>query len=172
MSAELREDPATPTNTCHGQDLATDRSGGRINGNNGQDRLMTHQSVAIQPALLGVSAAAAYCGISRALFYSLAADGTIGPLPVRFSSRVLYSRKVLDQWIDAGCPPRTKWLAIRQGGGMTEKEFRQLNQRLRQRQAALRSSRDRSEPVHIKNLLPGVMDRIRRRMGRQRGAGK
>ena len=96
------------------QAVAQNRPGGPKNG---QDRLTTIQSSPIEPALLSVSEAARYCGISRALFYSLCADGTIAVAPIRLSSRVLYPRKLLDKWIDAGAPSRPDWRRMRDREG-------------------------------------------------------
>ena len=61
-------------------------------------------------ALLDTENAAAYCGMSRSTFDHLAAQGSIGPKPIRFTKRtVLWSRAELDQWIAKGCPSRTQW---------------------------------------------------------------
>lgn len=61
--------------------------------------------VIIEPALLSASEAAAYCGVSRSLWYQMHSAGQV-PLPIRLSSRVLWSRKSLDEWIEQGCCSR------------------------------------------------------------------
>ena len=50
---------------------------------------------------------------------------------------------------------------------MTEKEFIQANERLKQRQAAIRKAHKQAEPVRIGELIPGVLTDIERRWQRQ-----
>jgi hypothetical protein len=54
------------------------------------------------------------------------------------------------------------------GPGMTEREFLRLNRELHRRQERTREARKRSEPVHIRQVLPGVMDKILHRSEQQR----
>ena len=51
---------------------------------------------------------------------------------------------------------------------MTEQEFTRVNERLRQRQAAIRRAREQAAPVHISQILPAVMADIgHRRLRRE-----
>lgn len=59
--------------------------------------------------------AAARLGISRALFYEMAADGRLGPMPIAFGRRRVWRSAELAAWVAAGAPPRREWLK-RQGG--------------------------------------------------------
>jgi hypothetical protein len=52
---------------------------------------------------------------------------------------------------------------------MTEQEFIRLNDELRKSQAAIRKARERSEPVHISEVLPEVMENIEQCIMQQRG---
>jgi len=61
--------------------------------------------------LLSASEAAALCGVSRSLWWSMSSAGKI-PLPVRLSGRTLWRRAELERWTEAGCPARCRW----QGG--------------------------------------------------------
>lgn len=58
------------------------------------------------PLLLSAKQAASICGISRSMFYSMLSSGEIGVMPIRLRNRVLFNRKELECWIDAGCEPR------------------------------------------------------------------
>jgi len=69
-----------------------------------------------QASLLSVEQAAAVAGVSASTFKRLVRAGKVGPLPVRFSARLVrWSRPVLEAWIAAGCPTRRQW-AERKGG--------------------------------------------------------
>jgi hypothetical protein len=56
------------------------------------------------------------------------------------------------------------------GYEMKEKKFITLNSELHRRQARIRKERERNEPVHIGQILPGVMNDILRRSEQQRRA--
>jgi predicted DNA-binding transcriptional regulator AlpA len=66
---------------------------------------------------IGLSAAdaAALLGISESHFYCLHKTGRLGPLPVRMGRAVRWSRQELIEWFNAGSPPRSRWIAMRQG---------------------------------------------------------
>ncbi len=67
--------------------------------------------------LLTFAEAAELLNLSRSLLYEMDADGRLGPLPVRFpkTRKALLRAKELTDWVDAGCPGRTKWLALQAG---------------------------------------------------------
>lgn len=53
---------------------------------------------------------------------------------------------------------------------MKEREFIRLNEQVRRRQAAIRRSREKSEPVRIGQVLPAVMRSICKRTENQGAA--
>ena len=58
--------------------------------------------------------AARLCGVSRATWYSLRKAGRI-PRPVRIGRRVLWRIEELREWMAAGCPPCSRWDAMKKG---------------------------------------------------------
>ena len=66
----------------------------------------------MEPLLLSAKDSAKLLGIGRTLFYSMYSSGRLGPLPIRFGRRVLWDRKELEAWIEAGCPKRDRWLEV------------------------------------------------------------
>jgi len=64
-----------------------------------------------EPFLVSAAEAAALCGVSRSLWWSLHSAGKI-PLPVKLSGRTLWRRAQLARWTEAGCPSREKWAQI------------------------------------------------------------
>jgi len=67
------------------------------------------------PAPLAVSAAAAAAllGISRAHWLRLCSAGRV-PEPVRLGRCVRWNVDELKRWIEAGCPGRDRWIALRE----------------------------------------------------------
>ena len=51
-------------------------------------------------------------GISRAHVWKLASSGRL-PKPVRLGRAVRWPRKVLEEWLAAGAPPRDRWESMR-----------------------------------------------------------
>lgn len=68
----------------------------------------------INPLLLSVKDAAKLLGISPSSFRKLHNSGRLGPLPIRLSIKLLFSRRELVAWIKADCPARVQWQAIKQ----------------------------------------------------------
>jgi len=70
-----------------------------------------------RPLCIGAADAAAMLGISRALFYAMASDGRLGPLPLAFGRRRVWRLAELQAWVanDPPCPPRAVWQ--KEGGG-------------------------------------------------------
>jgi len=81
------------------------------------DKMSNNQSpepLRIEPSLLlSFADAAALLGISRALLYSMWADGRLGPQVVKIGRRSLLNRAELEQWVSAGLPPRNVWGAMK-----------------------------------------------------------
>jgi excisionase family DNA binding protein len=71
----------------------------------------TCQEAKINPLLLSAGEAAKLIGICRSHFYALHSSGRLGPLPVRLGRRILWNRKELETWVEAGCPSRESWLS-------------------------------------------------------------
>ena len=72
------------------------------------DALQKH----IESFLVDAAGAAKLLGIGKSLFYEMAASGRLGPMPIEFNSKKLYSVKELDKWVLHKCPPREQWLQI------------------------------------------------------------
>lgn len=69
------------------------------------------------PLLLDFATAAVRLGVGKTLLYEMAADGRLGPVPIKFGRRSLICAAELESWTAAGCPPRARWIAMREGGG-------------------------------------------------------
>lgn len=65
--------------------------------------------------LIDAKDAAALLGIGRSLLYQMHSSGRLGPLPIRLGRAVRWQRSELEAWVNAECPARQKWLAIRKG---------------------------------------------------------
>lgn len=67
----------------------------------------------MESLLLNAKESAIKIGIGRSLFYSLNSSGKLGPMPIKLGRRTLWSAKELENWVEAGCPCREKWLKIK-----------------------------------------------------------
>lgn len=63
--------------------------------------------------LVDFAEAARQLSISRALLYSMSADGRLGPAPLHIGRRALLNRRELSDWCDCGLPNREKWQEIK-----------------------------------------------------------
>lgn len=59
--------------------------------------------------LCSAADAAKLLGIGKSLFYSMHSTGRLGPMPVVFNSKKLWSISELQAWVAAGCPIRDNW---------------------------------------------------------------
>lgn len=66
----------------------------------------------IEPQGLPAAAAAKLLGVSQSHFYQLHRTGRL-PLPVRLGRAVRWRRQELLDWMTAGCPSRSRWMALR-----------------------------------------------------------
>lgn len=73
----------------------------------------TDVMLAAEPLLVKPAEAARLLGMSRSTLDKLEASGVIGPKPVRFGAKVLWSPAKLREWIEADCPGRVEWTARR-----------------------------------------------------------
>ena len=64
-----------------------------------------------EPLLVDSKQAAAMLSIGRSHFYAMLSSGRIGPMSYKLGKRTLYSVKELREWVEAGMPPRQKWIA-------------------------------------------------------------
>lgn len=62
----------------------------------------------IKPLLVSAREAAQLLSVSRSHFYKLHSSGRV-PLPVSLGRAVRWSRRELEDWVNAGGPPRHKW---------------------------------------------------------------
>ena len=60
--------------------------------------------------LVGAEQAAAMLSIGRTHFYSMLNSGTIGPMAHKLGRRSLFSVQELREWVNAGMPPRQRWI--------------------------------------------------------------
>jgi predicted DNA-binding transcriptional regulator AlpA len=58
-------------------------------------------------------------GISVATFWRWDASGELGPPGIRKGGRRLWPLAEIRQWVAAGMPRRSEWLALRQANGKT-----------------------------------------------------
>lgn len=56
--------------------------------------------------------AAKFLGVSLSHLYQLHRTGRL-PIPVRLGRAVRWSRQELIEWLNAGCPSRSRWLTLR-----------------------------------------------------------
>ena len=61
--------------------------------------------------LLSATKAAKLVGVARSTFYELHRTGFLGPEPVRLGKCSMWSRSLLEDWVQAGCPVREEWLS-------------------------------------------------------------
>jgi prophage regulatory protein len=71
-----------------------------------------------QPLLVPAEVAGAMCGRSEASWWRDLAAGRI-PAPIKLGGRTLWRTQELRAWVEAGCPDRRVWEALRgpRGGG-------------------------------------------------------
>ena len=62
----------------------------------------------VHARLIDAAAAARLCGVSKSGWWAFHAAGRC-PLPVRLGRATRWRRDELSDWIDAGCPSRSKW---------------------------------------------------------------
>jgi len=60
--------------------------------------------------LVGTKQAAEMLSIGRSHFYSMLSSGQIGPMAHKLGKRSLFSVNELREWVNAGMPPRQKWI--------------------------------------------------------------
>ncbi len=66
--------------------------------------------------LLSIKETAARCGISPRQVYKLIASGRFGPELVHIARSVRIRESELDAWLQASCPPRERFEALRAAG--------------------------------------------------------
>jgi predicted DNA-binding transcriptional regulator AlpA len=64
--------------------------------------------------LLGRKESAVLCGTAVRTWDRLVSSGKT-PRPIRLGGRPMWRRRVLLQWIEAGCPDRDRWEVISEG---------------------------------------------------------
>jgi len=62
-----------------------------------------------EPLLIPVSGVCRLLSILRSSFFSLRSAGRIPLQPVRLSSKLLYRRDEVEQWVAKGCPAAGRW---------------------------------------------------------------
>lgn len=74
----------------------------------------TEQTIkkSLTPLLVDAKTASRLCGVGLSLWYEMVSTGRIGPTPIEFNSKKLYSVSELGNWILHRCPPRDKWVEI------------------------------------------------------------
>lgn len=69
-----------------------------------------------EPLAVGAHDAVRMCGVSRATWYRLMSSGRV-PQAVRLGSRIVWPVDDLRDWVNAGCPARDRWAAVKGGHG-------------------------------------------------------
>lgn len=46
--------------------------------------------------------------VNRSTLYSWLSSGRL-PMPLRIGKSVRWAKRIIDRWIEAGCPPRERW---------------------------------------------------------------
>lgn len=69
------------------------------------------------PEAMDGAAAAHFCGVARSTWLKLHSAAGV-PRPVRIGRRVLWLRGELLAWLEAGCPARDRWDAMRRPAGV------------------------------------------------------
>ena len=64
----------------------------------------------MDPLLISADESAQMLGIGRTLFYSMHSSGRLGPMPIKLGRRSLWNHKEIEEWTEAGCPVRNRWL--------------------------------------------------------------
>lgn len=67
-----------------------------------------------QPFAVTTKEAARLCGISERHLLKLDDDGKLGPTALRLGNCVRWNVSEIEEWLNAGCPDRERWIAIRQ----------------------------------------------------------
>lgn len=70
-----------------------------------------HSATTAQPLLVSADEAATLVQVSRSTWMKLKASGGL-PKPVRLARRVLWRVDELKAWVNAGCPPHSRWQQI------------------------------------------------------------
>jgi len=64
------------------------------------------------PLLLSAVETAALLGIARSHLYALHSSGRL-PIPIKLGRRSLWRKNELEAWVQAGCPARSRWAAMK-----------------------------------------------------------
>jgi hypothetical protein len=83
----------------------------------------------IPPLLVNGPTAARLCGVSARTWATLNTLGKTPP-PIRLGGRVLWNRRELLRWVDAGCPDRAAWMVVKSAPGTPAGRPRQAGPRL------------------------------------------
>ncbi len=68
----------------------------------------------MQTELLTVRELAQKLKVGRSTFHAHNARGLIGPKPIKIGGVVRYYANEIAEWIKAGCPCRSRWIAMQQ----------------------------------------------------------
>ncbi len=71
--------------------------------------------IADSPLLVSSTDAARLLSVGRSLLLQMDSDGRLGPMPIRFGKRTLWSTKELHKWVEKKCPNRETWQQILAG---------------------------------------------------------
>ena len=73
---------------------------------------MDNKQQHIETLLVNGEGAAKLLGVGKSLFYEIASSGRLGPMPIAFNSKKLYSVLEIRKWVLHKCPPRDQWLRL------------------------------------------------------------
>ena len=63
--------------------------------------------------LCSISQASQLLGIGKSKFYQMLSAGEIGPKPIMLGGKKMFAPDELRRWVQAGCPNRDNWQAIK-----------------------------------------------------------
>jgi predicted DNA-binding transcriptional regulator AlpA len=77
---------------------------------------VTDEPTSYETLLIPADVAGPFCGVSAATWWRMHAAGK-NPAPVKCSHRTLWRRSELAAWVEASCPDRRTWEALRSRKG-------------------------------------------------------
>lgn len=105
--------PTAKSGTTGGAWRHGKRPGRKIIAGGGRDGRtnMTTDATTMEAVLLTAEQSWMLCGLGKSSWYKNMSAGRI-PAPVRIGGALRWRRDELLAWIDAGCPPMTRWNAM------------------------------------------------------------
>lgn len=68
-----------------------------------------------EPLLLDAIAVAKLLSVSRRHVQAMDCNGRLGPQGIKLGRSIRWRRDEIVRWVEAGCPPRAKWIDSEKG---------------------------------------------------------